>query len=511
MAIGKVGSFATVEPALVDFGSMAERNIDKIKAEEAAKAQANAAVEKAKSEALKDVKDVDAFKSSGVIGYDQTLSGTVNGMYQNFLDAKEAYLSTGDKSYLLVADKIRNEVNTINNESQALAGVLTKFAELSKTGKINSEIADEKLLELQAVKDEKVKYSFENGKTMMTFTDEDGNITNKVTASGYVTNMLGDMPESFNLNDSIKSIVETVKASEIEKGGALRRTTTTDINSPESANQRKRLDDAAKYFSQQNNSMASWYQSKRKEEKTKGNILPLKTSGWTEDERKEAKDFFYNQMINSYQKKVSIEAQQPKESGDGSGSGKKVSEPTKFNANKVPDYKKKGAIGRGLSWAGDPKNAPTLGSFMIDRTVGEKTTRMQVNNAILKNIFVNEDGNVIIAYDELVGTEYVREVDEKIGALEALLSSTEIQSEKNEINNQIKTLKSQSTKPKNTGILTIRRTDENLLGMVSNSLGKESTDELLSELDELAGYDGKPKAQNKEINLNASNRIKNKK
>jgi len=509
MAIGKVGSFATVEPALVDFGSMAERNIDKIKAEEAAKAQAKAAVEKAKLEALKDVKDVDAFKLSGVTGYDQTLSGTVNGMCQKFLDAKEAYLSTGDKSYLLVADKIRNEVNTINNESQALAGVLTKFAELSKTGKINSEIADEKLLELQAVKDEKVKYSFENGKTMMTFTDEDGNITNKVTASGYVTNMLGDMPESFNLNDSIKSIVETVKASEIEKGGALRRTTTTDINSPESANQRKRLDDAAKYFSQQNNSMASWYQSKRKEEKTKGNILPLKTSGWTEDERKEAKDFFYNQMINSYQKKVSIEAQQPKESGV--GGDKKISKPTKFNANKVLAYKEKGAIGSGLSWAGDPKNAPTLGSFMIDRTVGEKTTRMQVNNALLKNIFVNEDGNVIIAYDELLGTENIREINEEIEKWEALLSSTEIQSEKNEINNKIKTLKSQSTKPKNTGILTIRRTDENLLGMISNSLGKESTDELLSELDELAGYGVKPKAQNKEINLNASNRIKNKK
>jgi len=311
MAIGKVGSFATVEPALVDFGSMVERNIDKIKADEAAKAAAKAAVEKAKSDALKDVKDVDAFKLSGVTGYDQTLSGTVNGMYQKFLDAKEAYLSTGDRSYLLVADKIRNEVATINNESEAMAGVLTKFAELSKTGKINSEIADEKLLELQAIKDEKVKYSFEDGKTMMTFTDEDGNITNKVPASGYVTNMLGDMPESFKLNDEIKGIVETVKASEIEAGGASYRKTVTDINSPDSEPQRKRLDNAAKYFSEQNNSMASWYQSKRKEEKAKGNVLPLKTSGWTEDEKAEAKKFFYDQMINSYQKKVSIDAKEP--------------------------------------------------------------------------------------------------------------------------------------------------------------------------------------------------------
>jgi hypothetical protein len=302
--------------------------------------------------------------------------------------------------------------------------------------------------------------------------------------------------------------VSKVKASTSEVGNALFQRKTTDINSPESAPQRKSLQNTAEYWSNNNGAMASWYQSKRAQEKANGNVLPLKTSGWSDGERKEAQDYFYNQLKNKYAKEVTIDAQQPNKSGDGGGSGKKVSEPTKFYANKVPDYKKKGAIGSGLSWAGDPKNAPTLGSFMIDRTVGKKKTRLQVNNALLKNIFVNKDGNVIIAYDELVGTENVREIDKKIGDLEALLSFTKIQSEKDDINNQINTLKSQTTKPKNTGTLTIIRTDENVLGMIANSLGKESTDELLYELDELAGYDGKPKKQNKKVNLNASSRIK---
>jgi hypothetical protein len=508
MAIGRVGSFATVEPALVDFGSMAERNIDKIKAEEEAKKVAKAAEAKAKGEALKDVKDIEAFKLSGVTGYDKTLSGTVNNMYQKFLDAKESYLNTGDRSYLLMADKIRNEVETINNESKAIGDTLTKFAELSKAEKINKDIADEKLAELQAIKDGRAEYSFEDGKTMITFTDEEGNITNKVPASGYVTNMLSDIPEPFNLESTMNETVSKVKASTSEVGNALFQRKTTDINSPESAPQRKSLQNTAEYWSNNNGAMASWYQSKRAQEKANGNILPLKTSNWTEEERKEAQDYFYNQLKNKYAKEVTIDAQQPNKSGDGSGGGKKKFEPTKFWANKVPSYKKEGAIGRGLSWAGDPKNAPTLGSFMIDRTVGKKTTRLQVNNALLKNIFVNKDGNVIIAYDELVGTENVREIDEKIGVLEALLSSTEIQSEKDDINNQIKTLKSQSTKPKKTSTLTIRRSDEDVLGMIANALGKESTDELLYELDELAGYDGKPKKQNKKVNLNASSRIK---
>lgn len=319
MAIGKVGSFATVEPALVDFGAMTERNIDKIKAEEEAKAKAKAAAEKAKAEALKDVKDVDAFKLSGVTGYDQTLSGTVNNMYQQFLDAKESYLNTGDRSYLLIADKIRNEVSAINNESQAIASTLSKFAELSKAGKLNKDIADEKLLELQAIQDGKAKYSFENGKTMITFTDEDGNVTNKVPASGYVTNMLSDLPEPFDLEKNMNETVSKVKASTIESGGALFKKKVTDIESEESANQRTSLQNTAKLWASQTGAMASWYQAKRSEERAKGNYLPLKTSNWTEDEKKEAQDYFYNQLKNKYAKEVTIDAQQPNKSG---GSGK---------------------------------------------------------------------------------------------------------------------------------------------------------------------------------------------
>jgi hypothetical protein len=321
MAIGRVGSFATVEPALVDFGSMAERNIDKIKAEEEAKKAAKAAEAKAKGEALKDVKDIEAFKLSGVTGYDKTLSGTVNNMYQKFLDAKESYLNTGDRSYLLMADKIRNEVETINNESKAIGDTLTKFAELSKAEKINKDIADEKLAELQAIKDGRAEYSFEDGKTMMTFKDEEGNITNKVPASGYVTNMLSDIPEPFNLESTMNETVSKVKASTKETGNALFQRKTTDINSPESAPQRKSLQNTAEYWSNNNGAMASWYQSKRAQEKANGNILPLKTSNWTEEERKEAQDYFYNQLKNKYAKEVTIDAQQPNKSGDG-GSGK---------------------------------------------------------------------------------------------------------------------------------------------------------------------------------------------
>jgi hypothetical protein len=308
MAIGRVGSFATVEPALVDFGSMAERNIDKIKAEEEAKKQAKA---KKEQEDLKEVKDVDAFKLSGFSGWDDSLGTYVHRLHQLSIDNKELYRQTGDRKYLDNYDRIKNEVNTINNESNAIADKLKQIADLYSAGKINKTVYNEKIKEFQSLNEGKAKYAYRDGRTVIGFPDEEGNIANESTAFGFVTNLSNDIPEPFDINANINTIVEKVKASEIEKGGALYSKTTTDINSPESEPQRRRLEAAANLFSNQNSSMTEWYLLKRNEEKSKGNIIPLKTNNWTEAERKEAKEFFYNQLIDSYQKKVSIQAKEP--------------------------------------------------------------------------------------------------------------------------------------------------------------------------------------------------------
>jgi hypothetical protein len=319
MAIGKPGSVATVEPALVDFGSMAERNIDKIKAEEEAKKVAQA---KKEQEDLKELKDVDAFKLSGFSGWDDSLGTYVHRLHQLSIDNKELYRQTSDRKYLDNYDRIKNEINTINNESNAIADKLKQIADLYSAGKINKTVYEEKIKEFQSLNEGKAKYAYRDGRTVIGFPDEEGNIVNESTAFGYVTNLANDMPEPFNINENINTIVEKVKASENETGSALYSKTITDINSPESAPQRRRLEAAAQLFSDQNSSMTEWYLLKRDSERAKGNKMPLKTSNWTEDEKKEAKKFFLDQMIDSYQKKVSIQAQQPNKSGDGSGGGK---------------------------------------------------------------------------------------------------------------------------------------------------------------------------------------------
>lgn len=481
MAIGKVGSFATVEPALVDFGSMAERNIDKIKAEEQAKAAAKAAKDKADREALKDLGDVDAFKLSGFSGWDDSLGTYVSKLYELSINNKELYRETGDRKYLDNYDRIKNEVSTINNESTAISTELARLADLYKNEKINKTIYEEKIKEFQSLNEGKAKYAYRNGRTVIGFPDEEGNVTNETPAFGFVTNLANDMPEPFDINQNINSIVEKVKASEIEKGGASYSKTTTDINSPESEPQRRRLEAAANLFSNQNSSMTEWNLLKRNEEKSKGNIIPLKTNNWTEAERKEAKEFFYNQLIDSYQKKVSIQAKEPSGASGGGSGDKKTFPPTIFDASKK--YTAQGATGRGLAWSGDIKESPVLGSFYIERTSGGKKTKVQITNATLKNLFVNKDGNIIMSYDEQIGNLSEREVQDKLSAIEKLISQGNIE----EANKERETLKTQTSKVKGTNILTIRRSDEDIIGMIANTLGLGSTSELLGQLDKLAG------------------------
>jgi len=496
MAIGRVGSFATVEPALVDFGSMAERNIDKIKAEEEAKkvAQAKGVADRSKELSLPKPLDITTLNSA-----DLKYGEMAQGLFNDMTYSKMLYEKTGSPEAKQNFETLNYAYGQLTSNVASLKENIPKFNDPAFLKGKNLSIAQERAEYFQKLdKEGRMRV---NGRDILVKKPDGG----EFRLESFIPTMM-NIPDEFDYQGFVKKVRDNTGPSTTSGGNYMLNWTKESILDPSSSRQRDYIKSSVATEAYRNEASLVDYARKNG---LKDEYGLTKTSGFTDKEKEDFINQTYNDIINSFPSKTDNKYSAPKDSdGGGSGSGKKVSKPTKFNANKVPAYKEKGAIGSGLSWAGDPKNAPTLGSFMIDRTVGKKKTRLQVNNALLKNIFVNEDGNVIIAYDELVGTENVREVDEKIGALEALLSSTEIQSEKDDINNQINTLKSQTTKPKNTGTLTIIRTDENVLGMIANSLGKESTDELLYELDELAGYDGKPKKQNKKVNLNASSRIK---
>ena len=201
---------------------------------------------------------------------------------------------------------------------------------------------------------------------------------------------------------------------------------------------------------------------------------------FTDEEKKEWIDQTYLDIINSFPSKEDKKYGAPKD-GDGGGSGKKTFKPITFFPNKKKEFNANGA---GYSWSGDIKNAPILGALKVIRTEGKKQSEVEINNAVLKNLFMDNAGNVVILYDELAGTLSKKEIQDKQNAIDALIAQGNIA----EAEKERETLETQSTKPKNINKLVILPEDEDKLGMVASATGMYgSTSEMLEDLRKKAG------------------------
>jgi hypothetical protein len=104
MAIGKVGSFATVEPAIVDFGAMAAGTIDKIQAQRQTKVKAKDARQKE----IEKLGGLGGLKSTNIKGLNQGLEAAYAPMRDEYALAR----ANGDLSKMR---ELQEEVFSMNN------------------------------------------------------------------------------------------------------------------------------------------------------------------------------------------------------------------------------------------------------------------------------------------------------------------------------------------------------------------------------------------------------------
>ena len=138
--VGKKGTFATVQAPSVDFGSMAERGIDKRYArEEARKKEAEAkkaAAAKARQEAkvarANEIKgDIKAAKATGRSAVDISNRRFVDQARDSAYTAKKRYIETGDPRYKKEFDdqvyQVENLANSIENMNTLLTSVSENY------------------------------------------------------------------------------------------------------------------------------------------------------------------------------------------------------------------------------------------------------------------------------------------------------------------------------------------------------------------------------------------------
>jgi hypothetical protein len=90
MAVGKVGSFATVQPAIVDFGGMAQGAFDKMRADEERKRREKEARDEKKRQEIERLGGLGFLKSTNIKGFNQGLEEAYKPMVQEYRLAKEA-------------------------------------------------------------------------------------------------------------------------------------------------------------------------------------------------------------------------------------------------------------------------------------------------------------------------------------------------------------------------------------------------------------------------------------
>jgi hypothetical protein len=465
MAIGKVGSFATVEPALVDFGSMAERNIDKIKAEEEAKkvAKAKGVSDRTKDLALPKPLDITTLNSA-----DLKYGEMAQGLFNDMTYSKMLYEQTGSPEAKENFETLNYAYGQLTSNVASLKENVTKFNDPAFLKGKNLSIAQERAEYFQKL-DEEGRMRVD-GKNILVKKPDGG----EFRLESFIPSMM-NIPDDFDYQGFVKNVRDNTGPSTTSGGSYMLNWTKESILDPASSRQRDFIKNAVATQAYENESALVDYARKKG---LKDEYGLTKTSGFTDEEKKEWIDQTYQDIINSFPSKEDKKYGTPDRSGDGSGSGKKKFEPTIFSPYKKKDFN---ASGDGYAWSGDPKASPTLGTFSFVRTQGGKKTQVTANNAVLKNLFMDKAGNVVILYDELAGTLSEREVQDEINALDSLLSQGSIS--ESDYNEKVNTLKTQSTKPKYNSKLVIRPNDDDKLGMIANATGMyDSTSELLDDL-----------------------------
>jgi phage-related protein len=228
MAIGRVGSFATVEPALVDFGSMAERNIDKIKAEEEAKKVAQAKKEQEDKDRLKDINIPEKLGFTNISEVDKSLQGTFKKKWEVATEAK----MSGDERTLYEAVGTMNTLISYADQIKDTPGKIAERVEKDKT--LDEDIIDIYLRDFNSLRENGYQVNTDDPRNMtISLINEKGELMNEQPLTEFIETRKV-LPRKINLIDETKKVLSTIKPSVSESGSYALNTKITDINSKES-------------------------------------------------------------------------------------------------------------------------------------------------------------------------------------------------------------------------------------------------------------------------------------
>lgn len=304
MAVGKVGSFATVEPAIVDFGGMAKSAIDSVKEDRERKRREQEAG-RAKKQQLLDKLSVPELEMLNINGVQDQRYDWYKSQVSEFARLKKEEDYNGAQRLIASLESEANAVKQTNakikyytdNEGKLDSDYLKKATDLTV-------YVDKARVDLIDKGDGEIRYNIyeDDKKTKLLY--------EAITPFEYVSKI--EVPFKFDPTKLAESFSQTFRDDEIETffedKGKLGTIKVEDVLKNERI--LNRIDTKANELVNDNTAMAFYG-------KTISKFEP-RAANYTDEEKEDAKKYWKTILSDAYRKKIDISIQQ-KRGGGGAG------------------------------------------------------------------------------------------------------------------------------------------------------------------------------------------------
>jgi hypothetical protein len=321
--VGKVGTYAQVQPIQgPDFGGMVERQFDKIKAEKAAKEAAKAKAKKDEQDKVARLGGLGDLKTTNINGFNK-------GLFDVYSQMKNEYAEAESRGDYYAARKLKDSLSTLNNATDMAVNKM-KFNE-GEADKLDPDFYQRNNNLLRSINDGNTDIKYLGNGEMRLTVYEDPEKT-KVLFENMSPNEIVsklDAPYRFSLDGSVGEFTKNYKPSSIEskmKDGISTIKVSDVMNDP---NVLSGIDKKASEMANDSTSLA-WY-GKQKLSKYETDV-----NKFSEEEKKEAKDYFKQRILESYEKEIDLTIQQRGgRGGSGGKDGFKTGTPSTYESPSI--------------------------------------------------------------------------------------------------------------------------------------------------------------------------------
>jgi hypothetical protein len=298
MAIGKVGSFATVQPAIVDFGGMAKTAIDSVKEDRERKRKEQAEKQKRELDAFKMQPDMETLDYSGIPVFDENLQNQMYNYSQEYAELSK--LNTRES--IMRQKEINSYINNLSSYNKSLKEGVVKIlnnpddyneAYLSEAKRLFNEI-DNGMFLVEESKGgiPKLRFFKKNEETGEVMLDENGKpVLEEDTRSPQ---SLLNIPTKFDITSARNNFSKTIEP-DITRVINESKGKTTEETLFNDKRLKTAIQGTASQLSSNPNSLAAWWISQNPDK-------PIKTN-FTLDDKKEAFNWYSNQLMSTISEK----------------------------------------------------------------------------------------------------------------------------------------------------------------------------------------------------------------